>query len=130
MSGPILITTSTYNGPERRGKFMVEHDEKRQTNEVAIARLEVNVEYIKQAVDEIKQRSCDNCVTAAALREHREDHKLHADAKRDRIRYIITTAIAVLALAITVFSKIPAATARPVSSASVTAPKYTTTAPE
>lgn len=91
---------------------MTDQGERRQTNEVAIARLEVNVEYIKQAVDEIKKQSCQDCVTGVALRAHIEDHKKYATNRSSNIKYLITTMVAVIAILISVFMKGPSATAQ------------------
>ena len=79
-----IITTRNYTGPERRGYSMIQ-PERRETNEVAIARLEVNVEYIKQAVDEIKTylpalqtSEAKTASVSQRLDDHIADHKVHS----------------------------------------------------
>lgn len=102
MSGPILITTSTYTGPDRRGKFMSELEERRQSQEVAIARLEVNVEYIKTGLDEIKSQlratSCSDCEAMQYVKKvERETNEKLQNLVSNR-RFMLTSAIALSSL--------------------------------
>jgi hypothetical protein len=102
MSEPILITTSTYTGPDRRGIFMSDQDDRRQSQEVAIARLEVNVEYIKIGLDELRGQlrlasntDCDAMEYIKRLEKETDERLQNMVSSR---RFALTTMVAVCSL--------------------------------
>lgn len=106
MSGPILITTSDYTGPDRRGILMNDSEERRQSQEVAIARLEVNVEYIKTSLDEIRTQlrntSCSDCEAMQFAKKLEADTNNKLQSMVTGRRFTVTTAIAVGSLALVI----------------------------
>lgn len=85
-------------------------EERRQTQEVAIARLEVNVEYIKQSIDEmrnqLKATNCSDCEAMRYAKALSASTETRFGSLVTNKRFNITTGVSLLAITLVILQVI------------------------